>query len=64
MRGKPGFVVVIEDGTGRTGRTFHSKGFVNGKMPVYLESKPMACDYSSTATLFDPKIVKRIGLID
>lgn len=41
---------------GLTGRTIHSKGLVNGKIPVYIAGKPpMLCSKES---------IKIIGFID
>jgi hypothetical protein len=63
---------LVETKTGKEGRTFHSKGMVNGKVPVYLceESMPdniigsICIKYSETAILCDPKTLKTIGFID
>ena len=43
---------------GLIGRTYHEKGMVNGKMPVYIDDKPqpMLCDPKTL--LFVNKITK------
>lgn len=62
---------IVKTKTGKLGRTFHDKGEVNGKIPVYLatvsgeykgEQVPMI--YSETAILCDPNGLKQIGFID
>lgn len=70
MRGNPGYAVELKDG--RLGRTFHSKGMINGKVPVYLATEvkefedgfKCAVAYSDSGTLIDPKEAKIIGHID
>lgn len=53
---------IVETKSGKIGRTFHNKGFVNNKQPVYLEiSKDK---YSETALLCEPSTLKIIGFID
>jgi len=39
----PGYLV--ETKNGKKGRTYHSKGLINGKIPVYIEGeeKPILC---------------------
>lgn len=72
---KSGYIVKTKDG--KLGRTFHGKAWVNGKVPVYLativkdfQSKPedpitkIPLAYSDTGTLFDPKTLTQIGMID
>ncbi len=50
----PGYLV--ETKSGKTGRTYHSKGLVNGKVPVYIDGlPPMLCAQES---------LKLIGYID
>jgi len=50
----PGYLV--EHKSGKTGRTYHSKGLINGKVPVYMEGMPpMLCKTES---------FKIIGFID
>ena len=48
---------LVKTRTGKTGRTYHSKGLVNGKMPVYIdgEEKPLLCN---------PDSLVLIGFID
>jgi hypothetical protein len=50
-----GFQVKTQDG--KIGRTYHHKGQINNKVPVYIEGedKPRLCD---------PKTLKVIGFID
>lgn len=75
-RENSGYLVELEDG--RIGRTFHIKGLVNGKLPVYLceekkeyggedEKHPkfsICAKFATTAILVDPKKVKSNGMID
>ena len=51
----PGYLV--ETKNGKTGRTFHNKGLINGKVPVYIDGEqiPLLCDINS---------LKLIGFID
>lgn len=56
----PGYIVETKDG--KMGRTFHSKKFVNGKVPVYLETSPGI--YSTNGTLCDPRTLTHKGFID
>lgn len=51
----PGLLVRTK--SGQSGRTFHSKGKINGKVPVYIEGqdKPLLCD---------PEGLKVTGFID
>jgi hypothetical protein len=53
---------LIKTKTGKLGRTFHSKGMINNKLPVYLEADNN--NYNQNAILCDPKTVKVIGFID
>jgi hypothetical protein len=55
-----GYLVETKDG--KKGRTYHSKGTVNDKVPVYLETSPE--EYSEKAILCDPKSLKITGFID
>lgn len=58
-----GFMVeVIADG--RTGRTYHNKPPINGKVVVYLEKKPMSFDFEDKGTLFAPDKIRKTGFID
>ena len=43
-KGTTGFMV--ETKKGFIGRTYHDKGLINGKMPVYMDDQkhPMLCD--------------------
>jgi hypothetical protein len=49
----------VKTGTGKIGYTYHEKGLVNGKMPVYIEGMdlPMLCD---PATLMYIQAVKKV----
>ena len=59
----PGSIVVTKKG--KKGRTYHSKGIINGKVPVYMftnnviTSKPDA-----HAVLCRPESLSVIGFID
>lgn len=74
-RSKSGYLV--ETKGGKIGRTFHSKGMVNGKVPVYLgndyedinegvDKSPFMFpkSFSETAVLCDKDSLKVIGFID
>lgn len=56
----PGYIV--ETKYGKTGRTFHKKGDINGKTPVFYEVNDK--EYSDKAVLCDPKTLKIKGFID
>lgn len=66
----PGYVVRLKDG--RTGRTYHSKGLVNGKVPVYLDKETVigkggievAASYEDKAILCRKETVTIVGYID
>ena len=53
---------VVETYDGKRGRTFHSKGLIKEKIPVYIETEKYK--YSETAILYSPDKVKIIGYID
>ena len=53
---------LVETKEGKQGRTYHSKGIINGKVPVYLEIGPYK--YSDKGILCRPETLKRIGFID
>lgn len=57
---KGGHMVTTKKGL--KGRTYHSKGWVNDKLPVYLENEDGS--FKKVAMLCDPKTVTRIGFID
>lgn len=73
-----GYLVETKDG--KHGRTYHSKGLINGKIPVYLATEfrefpknpknpegdkfTVAVAWSDTAILCDPKTLKSVGMID
>ena len=39
---------IVKTKKGLVGRTFHSKGLINGKMPVYIGTGPaLLCDLNS-----------------
>ena len=54
-RKDPGYLVTTK--SGKKGRTYHSKGMIYGKVPVYIdgEEKPILCD---------PNTLKMNGFID
>lgn len=54
---------VVETKAGKIGRTFHSKGLINEKVPVYLETDKKFI-YSESAILCDPDTLKIKGYID
>ncbi len=56
----PGKLVVTKNG--ERGRTYNSKGIINGKLPVYLEIDKFK--YQETAILCDPTTLQIIGFID
>lgn len=56
-----GYVVETKDG--KRGRTFHKKGFVNGKVPVYLETDKRFT-YSESAILCNHDTLTIKGFID
>jgi hypothetical protein len=65
----PGYHVKLKDG--REGRTYHSKGEINGKIPVYLceEFKDVGAlkictKYKEQAILKEKKDLEIIGFID
>lgn len=67
----PGYLV--ETATGNIGRTYHSKGKIKGKIPVYLATEfddknelkiKIATKFSETAILMNPILVRQIGFID
>lgn len=51
----PGHLVTTK--SGKSGRTYHSKGLIGGKVPVYIEGqeKPLLCD---------PDSIRITGFID
>lgn len=53
---------IVETKSGKKGRTYHAKGLINEKVPVYPEIKDH--EYSDKAILCDPKTIKIIGFID
>lgn len=53
---------LVETKNGKSGRTYHSKGLINDKVPVYLETSKFM--YSDKAILCNPKTLKMIGFID
>lgn len=57
---KAGYLVTTKKGL--KGRTYHSKGLVNEKLPVYLENEDGS--FKKAALLCDPKTVTRNGFID
>ena len=63
-RSNSGVIVIIK--SGKKGRTYHKKGFINGKVPVYLEQNEGQLDFSDkvVAVLCVPESLKIIGYID
>jgi len=74
-RSKSGYLVKTKDG--KIGRTYHNKGLVNGKVPVYLgsdyedinegvEESPFMFpkSFTKTAILCEKGSLKMIGFID
>lgn len=71
---KPGYLVKTKNG--KIGRTFNSKGLVNGKVPVYLATQfkeypnrdgsklKVASEFSDNAILCDKDSLKVVGIID
>ena len=63
---------IVETKLGKIARTYHSKGMVNGKVPVYIASEVTEIEggfkypvkFEETATLCDPSTLKQIGFID
>lgn len=70
MMGNPGYAVKLSDG--RTGRAYHNKGLVNGKIPVYLDKDTVtgkhghsiAISYREQAILCRKETVTIVGYID
>ncbi len=54
--------LIVQTKTGKTGRTYHNKCIINGKVPVYLEVDNKS--YSDKAILCEPNSLKQIGFID
>lgn len=74
-RGNPG--MIVETAKGKQGRTFTSKGLINGKVPVYvyyefqtikmgggLPDQKIGTKHHTEAILCDPDSLKIIGRID
>jgi len=59
-KSESGYIVTTKKGL--KGRTYHSKGLINEKLPVYLERKDGS--FQAVALLCDPKTVTKIGFID
>lgn len=62
---------IVKTKSGKIGRTYHNKGMVNGKIPVYLAAKKRKQDgcwvileEEKSAILCDPKTLKGLGFID
>ncbi len=56
----PGYLVKTKKGL--RGRTYHNKGLVNNKTPVYLEKSED--EFEEQAILCDPLSLTKIGFID
>jgi len=48
---------IVRHTNGKTGRTYHRNGLINGKVPVYFDGE-------KTAVLCSAEKLKVIGLID
>lgn len=57
-----GYLVITK--SGKPGRTFHCKGLIKDKVPVYLELEGHPHCYEDKAILCDPKTLQTIGFID
>lgn len=69
MDNKSGKLVMNKDGV--LGRTYNSKGLVNGKIPFYKATKirlvgsmEVPSEYSDQAVLCDPLSLKVVGFIN
>lgn len=57
---------------GKTGRTYHHKGLINGKVPVYVATQittdkngiDVPTQYDTKAILCQPSSLKTIGFIN
>lgn len=58
---QPGYLVKHKKDN-RTGRTYHNKSLINGKIPVYWEEKSKK--YKDKPTLVSPENLQIIGFID
>ena len=56
----PGYAVITSDG--KPGRTYHNRRLINGKVPVYLETKKFT--FSDKGILCNPKTLKIVGFVD
>jgi hypothetical protein len=63
--------IIVKTNTGRLGRTYNSKGLVNGKVPVYIATESKIVDgveipiaYSETAILCHAESLEQVGFID
>ena len=59
---EPGYIVITK--SGKRGRTYHKKGLVNGKLPVYYQKPEKEHEYEATAVLCNLNTIKTIGFID
>jgi hypothetical protein len=57
-----GYLVITK--AGKHGRTFHSKGLIKDKVPVYLEREGQPHCYEDKAILCDPKTLQTVGFTD
>ena len=55
-----GYLVMTKGG--KKGRTFHSKGFIKGKVPVYLEKEKF--EFEEIGILCDKDSLEVIGFIN
>ena len=53
---------MVETRHGIIGRTHHDKGLVNGKMPVYIDDKPLPMLCNPKTLLFVSKITEEDDL--
>lgn len=56
---------IVETHDGKTGRTYHHKGLINKKVPVYLfDNNDKLKPPSISGTLYDGAKLRIIGFID
>lgn len=65
----PGKIVLTK--TEKVGRTYDSKGLINGKIPVYLcckfqeeQGRKVPIEYDPVAILCSPETLQIVGFID
>lgn len=62
---------IVKTKSGKIGRTYHNKGMINGKIPVYIATKKRndyghwtILEVAETPILCNPKTLKGLGFID